>query len=469
MEEGRSAARKAVVRVVGAMPPAASRLTARVGALAARDAGRTRRGTAALARAVAVIAAPRGTATAPEQPLALEEIARRAGQSLDEVTEWADRGILGDPAGPGPPRRWVGGVQRARLVAYLRRRGESIESLEAAARSGRLPLLVVELALGGRGRLSTREAARAADVTPEFAQAVLSALGMPRADPDEPLVGSREVRALRLLRVLTGVLPEDEVLDTVAVIGRAMAAIAAAEVEVYRSSVVDRFAASGMDELEMALRTAALVDLLVAPTAALLDVAHRKVLEAAVAAESILRVEAASGGLADQEVWAVAFVDIVGFTAASERLTPLALGDLSARLTRLAEAAAAEHGSRVVKSIGDAVMLAARDPLAAVTTVMALHEAAATAGLPALHAGIAVGPVLRRRADLFGRTVNVAARLCAAATADAVLLTCSDPALPARARDRGLRVEAAGPTALRGLEAPVDVLTVSRAGADGEG
>jgi adenylate cyclase len=43
-------------------------------------------------------------------------------------------------------------------------------------------------------------------------------------------------------------------------------------------------------------------------------------------------------------------------------------------------------------------------------------------GLPPAHAGIAAGPVVVRDGDVFGRTVNLASRMAAEATAGEVLV-----------------------------------------------
>ena len=80
----------------------------------------------------------------------------------------------------------------------------------------------------------------------------------------------------------------------------------------------------------------------------------------------------------------------------------------------------AEHGGRLVKTIGDEVLYAADDPAVAVAIAVDLMHRAASAGLPPLRAGMDHGPAVWFEGDLFGSTVNRAARLVAEAPAGAI-------------------------------------------------
>jgi adenylate cyclase len=121
---------------------------------------------------------------------------------------------------------------------------------------------------------------------------------------------------------------------------------------------------------------------------------------------------------------------------------------------------------RIVKTIGDAVMFAARDPVAVCAAATSLVDAADGEALPALHVGLAHGPVLPRHADYFGRTVNVASRLCSAAPQGTVWL-----AWPVAGVSRehlegaGLRVGEPQTPTLKGLGDSVQAVAVSAASA----
>lgn len=110
---------------------------------------------------------------------------------------------------------------------------------------------------------------------------------------------------------------------------------------------------------------------------------------------------------------AIAFVDLTGYT---ER-TATAGDELAAQdatvLQSLAQKVALAHRGRVVKLLGDGVMLrfgSARDAVAAVRELMA---ALPQNGLPDAHAGIATGRVVVRDGDVYGHTVNLASRIAA--------------------------------------------------------
>lgn len=117
----------------------------------------------------------------------------------------------------------------------------------------------------------------------------------------------------------------------------------------------------------------------------------------------------------------VVFADLVGFSALTD-----AHGDRDAvvvadRLLALAEAAL-DAGVEVVKTIGDAVMLRGDEIPPTMETVARLVAAILTEPrYPSVRVGVHVGPVIRRPGDLFGQTVNVAARLASAAAAGQIV------------------------------------------------
>jgi adenylate cyclase len=70
-------------------------------------------------------------------------------------------------------------------------------------------------------------------------------------------------------------------------------------------------------------------------------------------------------------------------------------------------------------------------------------------GLPAARAGLALGPVLARGGDYFGRAVNLASRLVDAAPAGTVLA--EERLVDAISEDSTVTVEPQGPESLKGL------------------
>ncbi len=113
----------------------------------------------------------------------------------------------------------------------------------------------------------------------------------------------------------------------------------------------------------------------------------------------------------------VVFSDLSGFTALSARDERAAIIAASL-LHKAAREVAAAHEGRLVKTIGDAVVLEFERAGDALRAVPELHrryaQGAALLALPELpvHSGIHAGPVLKARdGDIYGSTVNLAARL----------------------------------------------------------
>ncbi len=126
---------------------------------------------------------------------------------------------------------------------------------------------------------------------------------------------------------------------------------------------------------------------------------------------------------------AVLFTDIVGSTAYFEQRGDTAGLAMIERHNRLLFPIIAEHRGRLVKTIGDAIMAAFAVPDAAVRAAVAMqrrlqqHNAGQTeADHIRVRIGIHYGPVLERDGDLFGDTVNAAARIEALAAGGQVLI-----------------------------------------------
>jgi len=135
---------------------------------------------------------------------------------------------------------------------------------------------------------------------------------------------------------------------------------------------------------------------------------------------------------------AVLFCDIVGFTEYCDRNPPEAVIERLEALVDAFEAVVERHGLEKIKTIGDAFMATAgllryvENPvLAAAECGLAMAEAARAHGAGwqvriGIHMGPVVAGVLGKKSfvfDLWGDTVNVAARVAAEADPGAVLVT----------------------------------------------
>ena len=146
----------------------------------------------------------------------------------------------------------------------------------------------------------------------------------------------------------------------------------------------------------------------------------------------------------ERKVITVAISDLSGYTALSakdEKQALLLAALLQRQATRLTEA----HGGRIVKSMGDAVMFAFDDADTAVTVLKALHHdfapAADQLGVAALqvHSGAHTGEVtVAHDGDIYGQTVNIAARIQGSAVPGQIVVSESFAAAATQADYREL-------------------------------
>ncbi|GAA5140772.1 hypothetical protein GCM10023340_01450 [Nocardioides marinquilinus] len=120
----------------------------------------------------------------------------------------------------------------------------------------------------------------------------------------------------------------------------------------------------------------------------------------------------------------VGFVDIVGYTSRSRTLDEAELVAWVERFEATVTGLLTEAGGQVIKNIGDEVLLTADDPTAVADVLLELVRRGADDDdpFPGVRAGLAHGEVVRRLGDVFGPTVNLAARLTSAARPGTVLV-----------------------------------------------
>jgi predicted ATPase/class 3 adenylate cyclase len=155
------------------------------------------------------------------------------------------------------------------------------------------------------------------------------------------------------------------------------------------------------------------------------------------------------------------FTDIEGSTRLWEQ-SPDRMRDALARHDEISAATVSAHHGRVVKTTGDGIHAAFRDPLDAIEAVLALQIALAdpeaTAGIALrVRCGMHAGVEARRDNDFYGIAVNRAARIMSAAHGGQVLLS---QAVASLVRDRlseGISLRELGMVRLRDLSVPENV------------
>jgi class 3 adenylate cyclase/YHS domain-containing protein len=142
------------------------------------------------------------------------------------------------------------------------------------------------------------------------------------------------------------------------------------------------------------------------------------------------------------------FIDLAGFTALTEEQGDFDAADVATRFAELARAALGPR-DRLVKTIGDAVLLTSPTPETALELVdRLLTSTTSDKTLPALRAGLHHGTAIERDGDVFGAAVNLAARVAAEAYAGEVLVT---EGIAAVAREQGLPVVDIGLVSLKNV------------------
>ena len=212
--------------------------------------------------------------------------------------------------------------------------------------------------------------------------------------------------------------PTREILDLLRVLGRGLSQVA----ESLRLLPLKLVLEPGMSERDLASRygqAAARLYPLVDPMLSNVLALH---LRHTAQSEVISAMERGGGRLPGSREVTVCFADLVGFTRLGEEVPPEELGHLAARLEALASEMA-EPPVRLVKTIGDAAMLASPEPEPLLEAALSLIDAADAEGedFPQLRAGAALGLALPRAGDWFGQPVNLASRITAIARPGSVL------------------------------------------------
>jgi class 3 adenylate cyclase len=163
----------------------------------------------------------------------------------------------------------------------------------------------------------------------------------------------------------------------------------------------------------------------------------------------------------DKALRAIMFTDIVDSTGLTSRLG----NELAVEMVRAHDAmvrrALGDHNGRVVKHTGDGIMASFEDVSAAVQTSAAIQKAfedfnAVSEQKLKVKIGIDVGEPVADSNDLFGTTVQMAARLCQAADAEGILVS---KAVHDSVHN-GFRLRGLGSRRFKGFESPVPIYEV---------
>ncbi|EKT81271.1 adenylate cyclase [Rhodococcus opacus M213] len=340
----------------------------------------------------------------PPRPL------RRPGPAPTQLHEFEAAGLLDGLSGSDRSARMG-------VLNTLIEDGVSIDELRVASRDNRLAHLLLEHALAPKGRYGIDEISRKTGVTVEDTRRWFRAIGR-GASEDGTFYDDGDLDLARGLKQYRDLgLDESGIFAAARVLGRNLWTVADAA-----DALLQERLEAARDHPEVALRYAVevrrIADFEAQILAHLIATTLRHQLRSdavGIARDSNMQVRGA------QEI-GVCFADLVGFTLLGEQVAPADLGRVAERLDGLATDLALAP-VRLVKTIGDAVMLVSPDPNALAYSALDLVQAARTEGLPPLRAGIAWGTAVPSAGDWFGRPVNMASRVVAVAPSHEVVVT----------------------------------------------
>ena len=390
--------------------------------------------------------------------LSIKEAADRVGVTPATLRRWARAGVIPEVVGGG---EWTSAaVAHARIVARLRERGHRLAQIREAGEQGRLAYgYIEELFAGDEQRRTVRQAARETGVEPALIERFWVNLGLPTSGLDQ--LTDEDVQALRYVAsVVDAGFPLEAFLQLVRVYGQSLAQIADAEVRLFHLYVHEPLMREGVPGLEMAEEMQGLARDLLPLASPLMDYVHQRYLMHFVEQDVVGHMETELGeddpGLGRVRV-AIAFADLAGYTRFTEEE-----GDEEAlsSVERFVEGVSntLPDDARVVKTIGDEVMIVGHDVNAMVDWAVGFT------GLfderPEPRIGIHYGTALYRDGDYYGREVNLASRVVARARGAEVLV--SDAVVDAVSGSAHLAFEGIGQVKLKGFDQPRQLCRATR-------
>jgi adenylate cyclase len=379
--------------------------------------------------------------------LTLSEVAQQVGVSPATLRRWVRDGII-----PVDGHWTPAAVAHARIVARLRERGYSLDTLREAAHSGRLAYGYLEDLFPAPARTRTLdEAAEESGLEPALIERIWTAAGFSSDSLEQ--IGEDDLQLLRYMAaVLDSGFPLVAFLQLVRVYGQALAQIADAEVKLFHLYVHEPLMRDGVPGLEIAEAMEGMAAELLPLASPIMDHVHQRMLQHFVGQDIVghLELEGAGEELGRLRV-GIAFADLAGYTRLTEEAGEEEALDVVERFVESVEDTLPEE-ARVIKTIGDEVMIVGADPGALVDWAVGFQ--ALNAGRrPLPRIGVHAGDTLYRDGDYYGRAVNLASRVGARAAGGEVLVT--EPVV--QAAGGHLAFEPIGEVKLKGFTAATEL------------
>jgi adenylate cyclase len=384
-------------------------------------------------------------------------VATLAGIDASRLQEWVDAGLF-----QRVDENTADWVARAHIVSQLERAGVPIDMIKAAEREDVLARAYIYefLQVARRGDNLFRNVAESTGIEEQLLLRICDALGI----EDASSFSDSETAFLNLLgeTMRLGLTPA-MTLEFCEIWGSQMRFIAHAEMIAYDTNLSRKFFAESVSPLEAAAALAPLTRMILRTLDLAAQPLHRRHLLQAMSLETDTMLASHAGGevLPPGEVLvAIGFIDLTGFTTLTEEEGDQRALTYTRRLERVVAESIRDRGGRIVKRLGDGLMLASseiEDLIGVLLDTMAALEA--RDDMPPARAGVGYGHAVSRGGDYFGRTVNVAARALDEAEPYEVL--CTDEACQA-VESETLRFSKPRDSLLQGIREPVRLWRVER-------
>jgi adenylate cyclase len=381
--------------------------------------------------------------------LTLKEAAQAVGVKPDTLRRWAKTGVIpGVDGAKGFPRP---AVATARIVQRLRARGHSLQEIRKASQEGRLAYGFLEDLFPATSPAHTvEELAEMTGLEEALIERIWQSIGFPRSVLES--LTEEDLQAVRYMgAVIDSGFPLVAFLQLVRVYGQAMSRIADAEVRLFHLYVHEPLMRDGVPGLEMAEEMETLARDLLPLASPIMDYLHQRFLQHFVEQDMVGHMEVELDEKEDlgRVRVAIAFADLAGYTRFTEEMGEEEAVSLVERFID-AVTDTLPDDARVVKTIGDEVMVVAQDVQALTDWAVGFQRLYRERPTPRI--GVHYGVVLFRDGDYFGREVNLAARVVARARGGEVIVT--DSVMEAIKTSDWLKFEAIGTVKLKGFDEP---------------
>jgi len=381
--------------------------------------------------------------------LTLKEAAQEVGVKPDTLRRWAKTGVIpGTDGSGGFPRA---AVATARIVQRLRERGHSLQEIRKASQEGRLAYgFLEELFPATEPAHTLEDLSEETGLEEALIARIWQSIGFPRSELDR--LTEEDLQALRYIgAVIDSGFPLVAFLQLVRVYGQALSRIADAEVRLFHLYVHEPLMRDGVPGLEMAEEMENLARDLLPLASPIMDYLHQRFLQHYVEQDMVGHMEVELDEKEDlgRVRVAIAFADLAGYTRFTEEVGEEEAVSLVERFIDAVTDTLPED-ARVVKTIGDEVMLVGQDVQALTDWAVGFQRLYRYRPTPRI--GVHYGVVLYRDGDYFGREVNLAARVVARARGGEVIVT--DSVMEAIKTSDWLRFDNIGTVKLKGFAEP---------------